>query len=338
MKRKLSVLLVICLMLCARSTLTVRADSVLPDDIVSAGNLFDLEDPWVQMNEFGFANDMIVFLSVYEGMELEFDSAESLARMSSASVNLEANQFYSVRLVIMATIDESDLSKYDDVNLQFRFPGTLMAKSCNAFGYSVNGAKLQTWASAFGIRSDKDLDLYYIENSAEIRTLESINELTADGEDLLFGSGQGLPLQSIFTEAIEASVEIDDHHVSGIELSFVIFTTPHHGNVATADVALNHWVAQDLMREDITPAPEVSFAIATMNNDGAVSLAHDTSTTTETDKIARSVIGLLFGLLCIGVVYIVLKIRQAAHERGITGFRNIFLDFIDSNDSCGDDK
>lgn len=313
--------MICCLLLGAAQPLTVSAEVSATQQVPDIPHSPD--ESWGSMNDYGFANDMMIVMSLYDGLDEKEISLEGLDKFHIMSAHLESGHFYQARLDFFVVIDRKDMEKYDDVNLQVRFPATLLAGSPNAIGYSVNGSKLETWHDTFGITSDETLDLYYLNDSGQFDTFASKMTVSDTGIDRLFSSAQGMNLQSVFQDAFEDSMVDGAYEVSFFSMMFVIYAAPHQGAINPDDCALNYWAGEKLMMEPrITPAPEASYHTASLSADGKVSLANNAM---ENQSHRKTGVAIFVALLIIAVAIVI----GALHCRKLhAGRRRCFLDYF----------
>lgn len=340
MKQKcFTLILAACTLLCVVFPLSVSAsESSHADEKSGVSDFRDLpfdSEPWSQTSEAGFANDLIILMALYPSDDFDItepEEAADLLGMELFSTELEPYKFYHVELSVMAVVDDSDLSRYDDLRLQIRFPQTLAGG--NAIGYATSGEGLEAWADAFGISSTEPLDLYYIADSGKFSTPTTEVNFQEESMDALFSSERGIMLQPLLANALARPIEVDGHRIVFARLVFTLYTAPHEGEFRPEDMALDYWVAQKLMLTPFTPAPAALYATATLKPNGRVSLPYNPG-----DAASQITLGIVVALvlaLIIGLTYITLKVRRSAHERGITGFRNICLDVLNSDDEYSD--
>ncbi len=334
MKQRILAVLVLCVVLFAGQALTVSASS---SDVWSGSpsdEWDDLGDPWVNSSEYGFANDIVVFATVFDGLEESIESVGDMDKLKVFSTELESGHAYLVSLDFICTIDQENLDKYDDVNLQVRFPTTLLKNSPNAIGYSINGEQLETWYDTFGINSMQNLDLYYLDKSARISILHADKDIQIEDADDLFASTDGLAIGEIFRQVAESPLEIRDHEIAYFVVSFVLYAEDNSTGIrSSSDVALNYWEGQRLMKSfKVTSAPEARYRTAVMDKNGNI---HVPKADKNDAGFSATEIGVGVAVAIIilaSVIYVILKVRKSAHERGVRGFMNILLDLMRLND------
>lgn len=341
MKQKcFTLILLACVLLCVTFSLPVSAsESSHADEKIDVSDFRDLPfdgDPWSQTSKIGYANDLIILMALYPSDNFDITQPEEVADMLGMellSAELEPYKFYHVELSIMAVVDDSDSSRYDDLRLQIRFPRTLAAGS-NAIGYATSGEGLEAWANAFGISSAEPLDLYYIADSGKFSTPTTEFNFQEESMDALFSSEQGIMLQPLLANALAHPIKVNGHRIAFARCAFVLYTAPHEGEFRPEDMTLDYWVTQELMYAPCTPAPAASYATATLKPNGQVSLPYNPGNTAS--QITLGIVIVCVLALIIGLTYVILKVRRSAHERGIAGFRNICLDVLNSDDEYSD--
>lgn len=338
MKQKWLVVLTLVMMILLVNPLTVSAESSdLPKNEPS-NDSSDVDDTWGSINDYGFANDMIIVMSLREGIDDDNQISSQLDNLHILSASLEPGQFYRVTLDFMCTIDQSNPKKYEDVNLQIRFPATLVAGSPNAIGFSINGNQIDTWYDTFGIDCKENLDLYYVEDSGEVDFMDGyFGVLFKEFVDELFTSDKGMPISQIFDEVMDELADIDGYKVAFFQVKFTLYAAPRESTMYCDGAPLNYWVGQKLMSVyKATPAPAADYYTATMDANGNVQILHAAVDEPE-DGVPWVVIGCIALLVAGLIIFLGCKVRKSAHERGITGFMNIFLDFMRLSDEYDDD-
>ncbi len=333
MKQRILAVLVLCVVLFAGQALTVSASSSDAWENIPSDEWSGLEDPWASSSEYGFANDMIIFATVFDGLEAKVESAADIDKLKVFATELEPGHPYLVSLDFLCAIDREKLDKYDDVNLQVRFPAALLKNSPNAIGYSINGSQLETWCDTFGVESAQNLNLYYIDKTARIITPVVDGKTQIEDVDDLFASADGLALGPIFRQAMANPMEIDGHDIVYFQLEFAIYADANTTGVSSSDLVLNYWAGQKLMSDfRTTPAPESYYRTAILDSKGIIHVAKSAVGKKRVDTPAIA-IGVTLLLAVVGVgIYLGQKVRQAAHERGIKGFKNILLDLLQPPD------
>ncbi len=306
MKQKMLVVMLLCALCMVGRPLTVSAETsgsleVIPPDV-------SLDDTWSSMSDYGFANDMMIVMSVYDGLTRDTDTFDQmLDNMHILSAPLEAGHFYQITLDFMCSIDQSHLEKYEDINLQVRFPNTLLKNSPNAIGYSVNGSAIDTWCDTFGISSEETLDLYYLEGSGEVSGLGDGGQFAPDVAALLFTSAEGAPIAQIFENNMEHVMDMDGYQIMFFQIEFTLYAAPHEGSLYYDDVALNYWAGQELMYAiTTTSAPEAFYRTAVLEENGTVTLQESESDSSYTDRFVN--VALVIALVIIACVVIIATI------------------------------
>lgn len=360
-KKLLAMLLLLVIFLTSPgSALTASAGSIEPSDDIGSIDLdaLDREELREDIAALGFADGIMWMPSLYDGREgLDgVATIDDMQKMHLMSAKLEAGHHYLVTLFFVAELDSAMPEKYDDVLLQVRFPTVLFADSVNAIGSAIHGEQITTHSENFGITCDEDLALYYIEDSAVIDCFEKYTPLTPDGAKALFASSKGLPLD----EALDISYELDGYSMAAFEVRFLIYATPltSGADVYRGDSELTYWAGRSLMRDlEDSPAPAgYPPRVATMDEDGTVHLperpnadedigesadnsANEAKIANAVEKlgIAGTIIVAAGVLFLLGyAIFAAIKVRRWGHRHGITGFKNIFLAFLDA-ESYDDD-
>lgn len=335
MKQKwLVMLMALCVTWFMVSPLTVSAESSdVPKDELS-DDWSDVDDTWGKMNEYGYANDMMIVMSLYDGLEDDPTAADMLSKTHVLSAHLEPEHAYRASLDFMIVVDRENITKYDDINLQVRFPAILIQESPNAIGFSVNGSQIDTWYDTFGIDCEEDVDLYYIDGTGTLMTMKGEDDhvFTNTAMDYLFSSSSGLPMSTPFQEALEDTMQMGKYEVAYMRLEFAFYAAPHQGKITASSVALNYWEGQRLMYNvKTTPAPQSYYYTAALNEDGTVTIPQKQAASQQIGWGWFAVGILLLAILGI-IIVLGFKVRKRAHERGITGFMNIFLDYMKLTD------
>jgi len=292
-------------------------------------------------SELGFPDGIMWTLSVYDGKE-GMDGANTIAdmeKMHIISTELEPDHFYSVTLFFVAEIDAATPEKYEDVHLQVRFPSVLFGDSVNAIGAAIHGKEITTDSNNFGITSQEDLTLYYIEDTAEIDCGDKATRLTPDGADVLFAGGKGVPL----SEALGATKEIDGQECAIFKVEFLLYTALLDPDIAIyrGDSELTYWAGRQLMcdaKDSVAPSCCIP-RVAAMGEDGTVHLPKATEeekSGSGNDFAILMVVTIIF--IIIIVIFVALKVRERAREEGITGFWNILTALMNNElADMGDD-
>ena len=320
MKQKWLVIAMLLVMLCGvAKPLTVSAESSDASGRMSDDSL-NFNDVWGDMSEIGFSNDMMITMTLFDGIEEDFSTADAIDRMHIMSAQLEPEHFYRATLDFICKIDQSDPNKYDDVNLQIRFPSALIGDWPNAIGYAINGDALETWSDTFGIDSQEAIDLYYLEDSGEVTFINGDGGKFAEGvEDALFASAEGLPISPLFKKAMDDALEFGDCQVVFFQIKFTLYVVPHqHADVHTSDIALNYWAGRKLMSDvETTFAPEAHYYTATMNENGKVILPPEnpTSISKQSGTGIWTLLGTAIILAVAFAAFQIYKARKKAHEQ-----------------------
>lgn len=334
MKQKwFAALMTLCIMMFVASPLTVSAESSNVQNKEAFDDLGDLDDTWGSINEHGFANNMMIVMSLYDGLEDDPEMADRLNKTQVLSGHLEPGHIYRASLDFMIVVDRDNIEKYDDIKLQVRFPETLIRESPNAIGFSVNGSQIDTWYDTFGIDCEEDIDLYYLSDTGTLMTMASDEEhvFTDGAMDCLFASESGMLMAMPFQEALEDTIQMEKYEVAYMRLEFALYAAPQQGKISASGVALNYWEGQRLMYSlKTTPAPASSYRTATLDAHGKVILPP--AETAHENRIPWGFIWCTVIAVVGLIIFLWYKVCKSAHERGITGFMNIFLDFMKLSD------
>lgn len=355
MNKKLLGMLLLLVMLISTlgNALTVSAEAMEPPEDIGSIALDELnrEEVLEDLADLGFKDGIMWMTSVFDGRE-GVDGIETIADMDKIhflSTELEPDHYYLVTLVFVAEIDSAVPEKYKDVYLQVRFPTVLFKDSVNAIGSAIHGEKISTKGDSFGITASTDLSLYYIEDSAVIDCFKKQTYLIPDGAKVLFASKQGIPLH----EALAVTYDLDGQQCAMFEVSFLLYAAELDADayVYRGDSELTYWAGRKLMHDmEDSVAPTGNLpTVAIMDEDGTVHLpeipsttdtddAKATEVTEKVDYVLTIVLGIVVLALCGFFVYVVIRIRKTAHEQGITGFKNIFMAFMDDNLFALDDN
>lgn len=352
MNKKLLTMLLLLVILVGSlgSALTASAEEIDPPKDTGSISLEDLdrEELLASISELGFADGIMWMPSLFDGRD-GIDGVETIAdmeKMHIMSAKLEAEHYYLVTLFFVAEMDSETPEKYDDVRLQVRFPTVLFADSVNAIGSAIQGGQITTHSESFGITCDEDLTLYYIADTAMIDCFKKYTPLTPDGAEVLFASSKGLPLG----EALDMTYELDGYECAAFEVKFLLYAAPLSSgtDVYRGDSELTYWAGRRLMHDlEDSPAPAgYPPRIATMDDDGTVHLPEspgadeDTVPDANAQKVAPFSAGfnwsvtillvIAFAAVAVYLVFVVIKVRKWAHDKGITGFKNIVLAFLDA--------
>ena len=348
MKKK-CLMMLLCALICIWGVpLKVNAETSAQPPKTTTPPIEDAGDLFEYASEYGFANDMMIAMTAIEGIEGETPSIEYFSKMQVMSAELEAGKFYTISLDFIYEIKPSNLERFDDVNLQIRFPAVLLSGSPNAIGFAVNGSTISTWSDTFGIRTTEDIDLYYVEDSGEIWSMAEISKLNSDGIDILFASDSGLPMGGLLKSSQVGSADSSASQLGYCRVKFVIYTAPHEGKVSCEDIALNYWAAQDLMYDSkTTPAPESYYFKVALDENGAVVFPESSASTK--DKITAWVENLTIEdtIICVMLILAIMGIciwlilRHRARKRGYKSSMDLFLDSLrlsDDDDEKKDDN
>lgn len=346
MKRKcLMVLLCALIYIWGGVPLKVNAEISAQPPQTSTPPIGDAGDLFEYASENGFANDMVIAMTAIEGIEGENPSIEFFDKIQVMSAELEAGKFYTINLDFIYEVKPSNLERFDDVNLQIRFPAVLLSDSPNAIGFGVNGSTIKTWSDTFGIRATEDIDLYYVEGTGEIMSMPDVNILSSEGVDILLASDIGFPIGELLKSSHVGSADSDGSQLGFCQVKFVIYTAPHEGELYRGDIALNHWAAQDLMYDPkTTPAPESYYFKVALDENGAVvfpetdTATADDGTLTVRGVVTSAVVGLTIGFTIMTLAGVIL--RHRARKRGFNGIMEMFLDSMrlkDDDYEEGDD-
>lgn len=353
-------LLLLTLVCLSVDPLTVGAVSLDEDTIPT--DISDSEKERSQekvLEELGASDGIVWLLSVSEGREGsdEMVTLADMGRMHFMSAELESGHFYNVDLLFMAEIDPNDAEKFTDVALQLRFPNVLLKDNVNAIGSAIHGDKITAKSESFGIASEEDLALYYVENTAKIISLDESIQLTSDGAEALFASDTGVPLDE--TLALTMIEDVNGYKLATFDVRFLIYAAPldPEEGIYRGDSELTYWAGRKPMydpEDSVAPSGRMP-RVATMDQDGIIHLPvfTDDVVTGSSSNLGLDVhpdtdILIVLVVIVIGVifvaVYLATKVRQQAHEDGITGFWNIFLYFMhcgfedNEEDESGEEK
>lgn len=341
MKQKMLVVMLLCALCVVGRPLTVSAATSgsredVPPDVA-------LDDSWEDVEKYGFANGMMVSMTLYDGLDEATDvSIDRLDRLHILSATLEPGHFYHVNLDFFCRVDAPDLDKYEDINLQVRFPNTLLQNSPNAIGYSVNGNALDTWCDTFGIDSAEDIDLYYVADSGCMSCLIDGDSFAPGTDDLLFASAEGVPLGQIVDTALDNLMEMDGHQIAFFRVEFTLYAAPHEGEFYYNDIALNHWAGQKLMYViGTTSAPEAFYYTATLEENGEVTLPEsesDSSFTGRSVDVAITVVIALVIIACvvIATILIIIDRRRTTRDGEHLGILDRFVRAMHLDDDDDD--